>query len=289
MGTYPEKIYARTCRQGTYVPRGFRARFRAALRRMAIDVLAFRPPASSAKFLRCLYCHYVFDDQRERFERMIVALKRMGTFVTTDRCSEIVAGRAPIDGPLFHLSFDDGFRNVFTNAFPILQKHGVSCAFFVPSAYVGADWEQARQYCTQTSDCYRGVIELVNWAELRVMSAAGHDIGSHTRSHVRLSDPALSGVRLQEEIAGSKAEIEAQLGRSCAYISWPYGRDQDITPDSLGMIRGTGYRACFSAIRGSVTTAQLPDPIRIPRHHFEPQWPLRHVRYFAGRGTGGGR
>ena len=89
-------------------------------------------------FLRCLFCHYVFDDQARAFELAIAALCREGTFVTTERCLEMIEGRAPIDGPCFHLSFDDGFRNIVRNAAPVLRRHQVPALFFVPTDYVEA-------------------------------------------------------------------------------------------------------------------------------------------------------
>ena len=281
--------YARTLQKGVRSPRGINGRLRAHVRGIALDLLGLRGPSATKPFLTCLYCHYVFDDQRETFERIVVELGRMGTFVSTDRCVEMIASRTAIQGPCFHLSFDDGFRNNFTNAFPILQKHSIPAAFFVPTRYVGADWAQAKEYCFGSSESYSGVIEMITWKDLCEMRTAGHTIGSHTRSHVRLSSISHDAKRLEEEIAGSKAEIEAALGCACKYISWPYGRALDIDARAVDCIRQAGYQGCFSAIRGSMTpTGRRVDPYCIPRQHFEPQWPVRHVRLFACGRTGSG-
>ena len=85
---------------------------------------------------------------------------------------------------------------------------------------------------------------------------------------------------MEDEIFGSKADIERQLGMPCPYISWPYGRLSDADDRSLAMVREAGYEACFGAWRGQVLPGHT-DQFSIPRHHFEPQWPLSHVRYFA--------
>ena len=54
---------------------------------------------------------------------MIVKLKSIGTFVDTDTLISMLNGNKKVDKKYFHLSFDDGFKNNFTNAFPILLKH----------------------------------------------------------------------------------------------------------------------------------------------------------------------
>ena len=149
----------------------------------------------------------MFDDQVDAFERLIVQLKAIGTFVDTDTLVEMLYGQRPMTGPCFHLSFDDGFRNIYTNAFPVLQRHGVPGIFFVPSSLVAADPELARSYCLETTN-YAGVIELVRWEELRQMQEAGIEIGSHTRTHSRFSAVSADPARLCDEIYGSKAELE---------------------------------------------------------------------------------
>ena len=274
--------YVTEWRKAAPTPVTLRARLRAAARGTLLDLnhLVHRPPAKA--FLRGVYCHYVFDDQREDFERIITRLKTQGQFVDTDTCLDMVEGRRPVDGPYFHLSFDDGFRNVFTNALPVLQRHGVPAIFFVPTAFVEADWETARRYCLETA-AYHGVIEMVKWEDLRAMVAAGFEVGSHTMTHARFSDISADPKRLELELAGSKQMMEAKLGRECKYISWPYGTLQDADDTSLQMAAKAGYRGCFGAIRGSIQPGRT-DRYRIPRHHFEAQWPVRHVSYFARGG-----
>lgn len=242
----------------------------------AMSVLSRRLPDT---FIRCLYCHYVFDDQVAEFNRIIGRLRLLGTFIDTNTLLDMLAGRRPVDARYFHLSFDDGFRNNFTNALPVLRNHGVPAIFFVPSALVGADWERARDYCLDVTH-YGAVIEMMRWDDLAAILDAGYEVGSHTRTHARFS--AISTLRghLENEIHGSKQDLEARLGYRCRYISWPYGRIGDADASSVDFTREAGYDACFGAFRGTVRPGRT-DRYRIPRHHFEPHWPLGHVEYFA--------
>ena len=241
---------------------------------------AARPANDGA--VRCLYLHYVYDDQVDAFRDLLVRLKKMGCFLTTTELLEVQRGERDIDGPAFHLSFDDGFDNVYRNAFPVLEELGVHALFFVPSGFIGAPdqalldgWWMWGSVDTPT--------RVVDWSQLREMSDAGHEIGSHTRHHLRLSDISSDASTLEAPVSRSKREIEDALGRSCRSISWPFGTGADFDDASKQAVEAAGYEACFSAMRGAVTRGE-GSPLSIPRHHFEPQWPWHHLRYFASGG-----
>ncbi len=261
---------------------GLKERIRSSLRYTAISTLAhFKRPANVGS-LRLLYCHYVFDDQIENFDLIICRLKRLGTFVSTDVCVEMLNGIREIDRSYIHLSFDDGFKNVCVNALPILQRHQVPAIFFVPSSLVSADYQRTREYCLHTTN-YKAVVEMATWDDLAKFVTAGCEIGSHTRTHARFSEISGHRSRLEDEISGSKRELESGLGTEVKYISWPYGRITDADEASLQMVNDAGYSACFGAFRGQVSAGST-DRFAVPRHHFEAQWPLSHIRYFAQGG-----
>ncbi|MFO0826605.1 MAG: polysaccharide deacetylase family protein [Phycisphaerales bacterium] len=273
-----ELDYATSWRQAALRPVGAADRMRRFARDATLSVLAATRRSWEPRFLRGLYCHYVFDDQREAFERLLVSLRSAATFVDTDTCIDMLAGRKPVDGRYLHLSFDDGFRNNFTNALPVLRKHRVPAIFFVPSAVIGADRAAANAYSRRIE--YRAAIETMTWDDLATMRDEGYEIGSHTRTHARFSEASADRATLESEIAGSKRDLEARLGIECKYISWPYGKRSDADAVSLQMARDAGYRACFGAYRGTMTPG-VTDLFSIPRHHFEVEWPMAHVKYFA--------
>jgi len=270
--------YALSWTQVISAPEDFAAKARNLARHAALDIASVVQRRQSKNFLRLLYCHYVFDDQLADFDLLISKLKSVGTFVNTDTCVDMISGQRKIEGRIFHLSFDDGFRNIYTNAFPVMRQHGIQGAFFVPTAVIGADMATSDAYCQERLHL-SGPVELATWDDLAEMFEAGIDIGSHTRNHARFTDISASPTAMQDEIFGSKQDIETRLGGRCQYIAWPYGRDADVDERSLEATRAAGYRACFGAFRG---TARLgTDLFRIPRHHFEVQWPRSHVLYFA--------
>ena len=209
---------------------------------------------------------------------MVTALQGVGTFVDTDTVFAMLEGEREIDGPYSHLSFDDGFKNILENAAPVLHELGVPAIAFVPSAMLGADYATIRNYCLETTK-YPAVIEMLGPDDLGRLSELGVEIGSHTRTHARFSELSSPESR-EEEIAGSKRELEARTGVECKYIAWPFGRLEDVDEVSLKATRDAGYRACFGAVRGSVVPGKT-DLFAIPRHQVEAGWPVSHALYFS--------
>jgi len=91
----------------------------------------------------------------------------------------------------------------------------------------------------------------LSWDAVRKLAASGVEFGAHSKSHPILSavaDPA----ELQDEIAGSKARIEAELGRPVLHFCYPNGRLRDIGPAALEAVRAAGMRTAVTAEPGLV-------------------------------------
>ncbi len=276
------KIYAANSSDFEWRPRGVVANSRAILRDCVLRISNHFHSRDESSFLRCLFLHNVFDDQKQAFEDQIRALKNLGVFVNTNTCLKMLSGEMPIDGPYYHLSMDDGYRNNFQNAMPILQKYEVPAIVFVATDLIGCTWDVAAKFC-RDAGC-NGVLEMASWSDLKKACDSGFEIGSHTRSHARFSEISSDEEKLKSEILGSKEAIEERLGRSCDFISWPFGTLPDQDKRSIDFVRKVGYKACFGGFRGSVKRIET-DPFAIPRHQFEASWPSSHIEYFA-RGGG---
>lgn len=274
--------FATSWRVGAHYPRGTKAKLRALVRNKILDLRAARPPALRETFLTPLFCHYVFDDQREDFTRLIQHLKSMGTFVDTQTCVAMVRGERAIDGRYFHLSFDDGLQNLLTNAAPILTAEGVPAIVFVNSALADATPEAQAEHC-RTVTRYPAPVAHMTWDEVKRLRDTGIEIGAHTRRHPRLSDISGDAARLEDEIAGCKTDIEAALAQPCPHFAWPYGKPSDIDDVAQAAVRAAGFESNFGMIRRAVAPGRT-SPFEIPRHHFEVQWPLKHIAFFARGG-----
>ena len=63
---------------------------------------------------------------------------------------------------------------------------------------------------------------IMTWDHVRALARAGMDVESHSRSHRVLQ--TLDAATLHSELAGSRADLETQLGRRVRAIAYPVGR-----------------------------------------------------------------
>lgn len=255
---------------------GWLPRSRQYARNLFLNMQSLSTSTAKDSFVRGLYLHYVFDDQRIEFESKIIELKGLGEFVKTEDMVSMVKGEVPVDGKYFHLSFDDGLDCVYRNAAPILNDYGVPAIMFVNSGVINSDDQDVRSEWDEATN-YRIPLKIMDWSAL---NASGFEVGAHTRNHLRLSEISGNKFLLHDEVYGCKRDIEEAMGRECKYFAWPYGTLSDVDEKSIQEIKSAGYEAAFGVYRVQIEP-KVTNPFMIPRHHFEPQWPLRHVRYFA--------
>ena len=271
--------YATTWQSACERPRGTYNTLRWQARHFYLETVSRIPSSRSGRgMLKCLCCHYVFDNQVRKFESILLQLKKIGTFVTAQECLEMAQGARSIDATYFHLSFDDGFRNIVSNAVPILRRHSIPASYFIPTSYIGGDYRSAKAFCQREK--YQHPIEFATWDDLKRLDFEWMTIGSHTKTHPRLHSISSDRLRLASEMTDSKEIIEQQLGRPCTLLAWPGGQPHDIDEVSLEAARRAGYTAAFGA-SGGVCCVERADPFVIPRQHFEVQWPIRHINYLA--------
>jgi peptidoglycan/xylan/chitin deacetylase (PgdA/CDA1 family) len=106
------------------------------------------------------------------------------------------------------ITFDDGYADFYSAAWPILQSAGMTATVFLPTAFI-----RAERRSIEERPC-------LTWDETRRLSSAGIEIGSHTVSHPQLWD--VDEETLVEEVRESKTAIEKELGRPCLGFSYPY-------------------------------------------------------------------
>jgi peptidoglycan/xylan/chitin deacetylase (PgdA/CDA1 family)/folate-dependent phosphoribosylglycinamide formyltransferase PurN len=162
----------------------------------------------------------------------IVSLRQAIQMLRTNRVTQ----------PTVVLTFDDGYRDNFINLRAVIEETGVPVTLFISSDYVSRQVEFAHDV---EAGC-RGFLPLT-WGQLLQLQAYGIEIGSHTRTHFNCCSH--NATRLQDEIAGSKRELESHLGKQIEFFSFPFGLPENISAEA-GEIAQRTYPYIFSAFGG---------------------------------------
>jgi len=142
-------------------------------------------------------------------------------------------------GKVVGLTFDDGFQNNVQNALPVLQKHGFTATCYGVSSMMGG-----------TNSWDRGKVEekpLMTFTDWQAWRDAGMDVGSHTRTHAKLTE--LTPEQARAQIAVSKQELEQALGCAVNHFCYPYGW---FTAEHRDMVKQAGYLTATTTQRGRV-------------------------------------
>jgi len=184
--------------------------------------------------------------------------------------------------PVAAVTFDDGYADIFYNAFPLLKRKGIPAAMFVVTDLVATaevpvhdrlhavlcnaryqDPFSETQRLLRSRD-YEVVLRLIDcldadgkisrsapaalhpltWEMLAEMRDAGMTIGSHSKTHAFLTNE--SDERVQQEVRGSRNALQQRLGIQAGFFAYPGGCFNTTIVEA---VRSAGYRLAFTDCR----------------------------------------
>lgn len=192
----------------------------------------------------------------ELFERQLATLRGRG--LRSGGLADLgdVADGRRLDPTVF-LTFDDGFRDNYDTALPLLCAHGFGALVFVLPPLVDAGAPLAWPEVAADSRRYPDTMRSLTWSMLEEMTEAGIVVGSHGLAHAHLAE--LGAEALREELWESRAQIKRKLG-SCDTLAYPFGEWSPAVADAA---RECGYRFAFSL--PTRTGQRRATPHSIPR------------------------
>ena len=187
------------------------------------------------------------------FRRQMEFLGRTGRVVSYERAIALLNGEAGLRHDMYVLTFDDGFRDFYTHAFPLLQQLTLPAMLFVSTAFV-----EDRRPCILSTPPSR-LVEPVTWEMLREMTASGLvSLGAHGHEHAVLPDCAPAALR--RELARPQQLCEERLGTPLRDFAYPRGRHDARVRQSVA----ARYRSAAAGGFGKATPEGF-DPYVLPR------------------------
>jgi peptidoglycan/xylan/chitin deacetylase (PgdA/CDA1 family) len=171
----------------------------------------------------------------ENFAKQMEYIKKNGyEVITLDELAKSIKDKRMLKKNKVVITFDDGYKDNFQYAYPVLKKLGFPATVFLISDFVG-------KYLSNKK-------ELLNWDEIALMSKNKISFGGHTKRHFYLGSVKDERTAL-EEIVGSKKTIEQKIGMPVDYFCYPTGGFNERVKE---MVKEAGYKGACTTNRGFV-------------------------------------
>ncbi len=150
------------------------------------------------------------------------------------------------------ITFDDGYLDFYTDAFPLLDQYGFTATVFLPTAFIGSEPQP-----------FNGM-DCLTWDQVRELKACGVEFGAHTVTHPQLR--TMQRAAIEQEILCSKCRIEDELQSPVRSFAYPYAfpeADRPFRQLLRRILEQSGYEHGVSTIIG--TADETDDPFFMPR------------------------
>jgi peptidoglycan/xylan/chitin deacetylase (PgdA/CDA1 family) len=150
--------------------------------------------------------------------------------LTAKDLGELFAGKGILPAKPVVLTFDDGYRDFYTDVFPVLKKYNAKATVYMIAGFVG--------YKNNLTD-----------AQLKELAVSGLvDIGAHTVHHVGLTHG--SSPMIEQEVTEGKKILEIMTGQPVVSFAYPNGEYDDVVAT---VVRQAGYTTAVSTKPGIET------------------------------------
>ncbi|NCC49974.1 MAG: polysaccharide deacetylase family protein [Spartobacteria bacterium] len=161
--------------------------------------------------------------------------------------------RTPSSRKKVLLTFDDGYRNTYEYALPILRDAGLKACIFISTAYI----DSATPFPWITCDKSTAVKYYMPMSSAQIKELAateGMSIGAHTVTHQRLA--RLPAETADAEIRDSIRALVSVIERSVTHFSYPYGAKKDFTERDMALCQAAGLHTAMTTAARSIRKSE---------------------------------
>lgn len=210
-------------------------------------------PAVNYRCPRVLMYHMIKDPVRGAkfnglrvsplmFERQLCWLNKNGWSSYT--MSEIIENSENHDEKRVVLTFDDGFADNYTNAFPLLKKYNFKATLYLVADRHDRDWSVSKKQHHDTGELSKEP-KLSNDQVAEMIASGLVELGDHTLTHANFS--VISEKEKQQEIVQSKVRLEEQFQVEVKTFAYPFGIFLDTDPQLVAV---SGYTSAVTTEGG---------------------------------------
>lgn len=160
--------------------------------------------------------HSIISTGKETFRSQMKFLSENAfNIVSMKTAAKFILQNRELPAKTIVLTFDDGFENFYTGAFPVLNEYNFTATVFLITDYCGKfnDWAGNLPLLRHS--------KLMDWSKIKELSAYNVEFASHSRTHPDLTKIPL--INAEREIIESKNIIEEKLGNEVINFAYPYG------------------------------------------------------------------
>jgi len=241
---------------------------------LRLQRIAFHP------FARAINYHAAPQQYLSNFEMQVKWYAENFVSVDIRALEDLHRGIWSDSKPGLIISFDDGLREPYENALPILERYGFKAWFFVPVGFVETPPADQHAFASGHSITLpassRDSRIALSWEEIRDLEARGHVVGCHTYSHHRMT-AVTPPAQLRHEIIDAKELMEKRLGHEVSVFCWVGGEESSYSSETAELIRAAGYRMSF--MTNSFVIRPGCNLLQLQRTNIECDYPLSLVRF----------
>jgi peptidoglycan/xylan/chitin deacetylase (PgdA/CDA1 family) len=210
------------------------------------------PPGTA----RVIYYHRIDDEQHRScvapgaFAEQMAHLRSDGwNVMPLAAMREHLDQHRPFAERTVVVTFDDGFADNYSAAFPVLARHALPATIFLAAGFIGGDDLPVLRD--------RSGVKPMTWAQVQEMARHGVAFGAHTMTHRSLTE--LAPDEIEREVVASRDLVAARVGTPVDTFCYPRGHFDERVKDA---VRAAGFRIACTTMPGCVTPDTHPFSLR---------------------------